>query len=236
MQSLTAGDPTTVPPVVMVPGMGAPGYLAPWLHQTATWTQVTVLDLPGWQAGRSRSCPPSVAGVAAAAAQWLQTTDTSDVILVGHSTGAQAVLHTARLVPDRIRAVVIASPTFVPAARGVLTLLRRVLATIGHEAAGELAAVAPSYLASGVAYLRLLLSGLRDRPEQTILGVAQPILVVTGDQDRLAPPAWARHLAALGHADCVVTPGAHNACYTDPRSVDAALRQFATSLSCHPDR
>jgi pimeloyl-ACP methyl ester carboxylesterase len=58
----------------------------------------------------------------------METTNTSDVILLGHSTGAQAVLHTAQLVPDRICAAVITSPTFAPAARGLFALLRRVTA------------------------------------------------------------------------------------------------------------
>ncbi len=215
--------------VVVVPGMGAPGYLAPLARETATWTRITLLDLPGWRKGKARSSAPSLAGVARTTADWLAATDRSGVVLVGHSTGAQSVLRTALQVPDRVAAVVLAGPTFDPPARSVPTLLRRVGATILQEPPSEALAVGPSYLRSGgMSLLRFVRSALDDRPEDLIAHLTVPVLVLTGRRDRLAPPAWAGTLAHLAGAVCVVIPGAHNAPFAHPQIADAALRGFVT--------
>ncbi|HEX8095534.1 alpha/beta fold hydrolase [Jatrophihabitans sp.] len=225
MRSLSTGTPTALPEVVMVPGLGAPGYLAPWARQIGTWTRVSVLDLPGWRWGRATACHPTVAGIGAAAARWLVEQDRRGVVLVGHSTGAQAAIRTALLAPARLVGVVLAGPTFDPAARGVATLLRRAAITLAHERPGELPAVLPSYLHSGGhGVLRLLLDGLRDRPEDLVGELAIPVLTVTGERDGFAPPAWAHHLATLAAGRCAVLPGAHNACFPFPVQADTALR------------
>ncbi|HEY0165604.1 MAG TPA: alpha/beta fold hydrolase [Jatrophihabitans sp.] len=223
---LVAGTVTDLPEVVLVPGLGAPGYLTPWVRQIATWTRATVLDLPGWRWGRARACPATVAGIGAATARWLIEHDRRDVVLLGHSTGAQAVVRTASLVGDRLAGVVLAGPTFDPAARTVAGLLRRAAPTLASERLAEVPAVLPSYLHSGgVNLLRFLLDALRDRPEDRVAQLGAPVLVVTGERDGFAPPAWAHHLAALTAGRCAILPGAHNACFPYPVQADAALRE-----------
>lgn len=226
LRVLIAGTPTGLPEVVLLPGLGAPGYLAPWVGHIGSWTRATVLDLPGWRWGRARTCPPTVTGIGAAAARWLTEQDRRDVVLLGHSTGAQAAIRTALLVPDRLAGVVLAGPTFDPAARPAASLLRRAAVTLAHERPGELAAVLPSYLHSGGhGVLRLLRDGLRDRPEDRAGQLRVPVLTMTGERDGFAPPAWARRLATMASGQCAVLPGAHNACYPFPAQADAALRR-----------
>jgi len=223
---LVAGTPTELPEVVLLPGLGAPGYLAPWVRQIAGWTRATVLDLPGWRWGRATACRPTVAGVGTAVARWLTEHDRRDVVLLGHSTGAQAASLTSLLVGDRLTGLVLAGPTFDPAARSVAALLRRAAPTLAHERPAELPAVLPSYLHSGgVGLLRFIVDGLRDRPEDRVGRSPAPVLVMTGERDGFAPPAWARQLAALADGRCVILPGAHNACFPYPVQADAALRE-----------
>jgi pimeloyl-ACP methyl ester carboxylesterase len=222
---LVAGTVTDLPEVVLLPGLGAPGYLAPWVREIANWTRATVLDLPGWRWGRATACRPTVAGVGAAAADWLIEQDRRGVVLLGHSTGAQAAARTGLLVPDRLAGVVLAGPTFDPAARTVATLLRRAVGTLAHERPAELPAVLPSYLHSGgLGLLRFLLDALRDRPEDVVGQLRMPVLVMTGERDGFAPPAWAHHLATVATGRCAVLPGAHNFCFPHPVQADAALR------------
>jgi pimeloyl-ACP methyl ester carboxylesterase len=223
---LVAGTVTELPEVVLVPGLGAPGYLAPWVRQIASWTRATVLDLPGWRWGRPRACRATVADVGYATAQWLSEQDRRNVVLLGHSTGAQAVVRTAALVPDRLVGAVLAGPTFDPAARNIATLLRRALSTLAHEHPAEVPAVLPSYLHSGgLELVRFLRDGLRDRPEDLIGALQVPVLTVTGERDGFAPPAWAHHLATLAAGRCTILPGAHNACFPFPGQANAALRE-----------
>jgi pimeloyl-ACP methyl ester carboxylesterase len=228
VRALASGWLRGRPEIVLVPGLGAPGYLAPWVRQSSRWTRATLLDLPGWRAGRARSCDPALDSIAATTGHWLEATDRHGVLLLGHSTGAQAVLRTALQMPDRVAGVVLAGPTFAPEVRTTPALLRRALATIAHETPDELMAVGPSYLHSGgLPLLRFLLSALPDRPEDLVPRLRVPVLVVTGERDGLAPPRWAHQLADLASAPCVVLPGAHNAPFPHPREADAAVQQFA---------
>jgi pimeloyl-ACP methyl ester carboxylesterase len=230
VRALTSGSLRKSTEAVFLPGLGAPGYLAPWARETATWTRVTLLDLPGWRAGSARSCAPSLPAVARMTADWLEATGRDRVVLVGHSTGAQSVLRTALQVPHRVAAVVLAGPTFDPPARTVSALLGRIGETIVHERPAEALAVGPSYLRSGVLpLLRFVRSALPDRPEDLVPRLTMPVLVLTGQRDGLAPPAWAERLAHLARATCVVIPGAHNAPFTAPQIADAALHEFALS-------
>lgn len=223
---LVAGAPTGLPEVVLVPGLGAPGYLVPWVRQIAGWTRATVLDLPGWRWGRATACPATVADIGTAAAQWLTEQDRRDVVLLGHSTGAQAAVRAASLVGGRLAGLVLAGPTFDPAARTVPRLLRRVAPTLAHERLAELPAVLPSYLHSGgINLLRFLLDALRDRPEDRVGRLRVPVLVMTGEHDGFAPPAWAHQLATVAAGECAVLPGAHNYCFRYPALADAALRE-----------
>lgn len=237
IRSLAAGRRLELPEVVLLPGMGAPGYLAPLTREIAAWTQATLLDLPGWRLGRARGCAPTLTGVAAATARWLETADREGIILLGHGSGAQSVLHTALLAPERVTGVVIAGCTFDPPPRKFRGLVRRISATLPREAVGEIGIVGPSYLASGgVPFVRFLRTALADRPEDTITKLAMPILIITGQDDGLAPPSWAQHLAVLASAPFVVTPGAHNAPYTYPEEANVALHQAVERWSEHPDR
>lgn len=222
---LVAGAVTVLPEVVLIAGLGAPGYLAPWVDRIGRWTRATVLDLPGWRWGRARTCEPTLAGVSEATARWLTEQDRRGVVLVGHSTGAQAALRTALLVPDRVAGLVLAGPTFDPAARTVGRLLRRAAGTLIHERPAELPAVLPSYLHGGPGVLRFLMDALPDRPEERIGQLRVPLLVMTGERDGFAPPSWANRLAGLGGGRCTVLPGAHNACFPYPELADAALRE-----------
>ena len=229
VRSLHAGSLTEYPEVVILPGLGAPFYVAPWAEQIAGWTRVVVLDLPGWRGGRARSSPPSVAGLAKAAAGWLTETGRQGVVLAGHSSGAQSALRAARLVPERLRGVVLAGPTLAPGARRALPPLRRVVATLAREELPELSAVIPSYLRSGgLDLMRLIRSIMRDQPEDATGDLVRPVLVMIGERDRVAPPSWAQHLAHLSDAPYLDLPGAHNTCFTFPRNTNAALQQTIT--------
>jgi pimeloyl-ACP methyl ester carboxylesterase len=230
VRELASGRPRGRPEIVLLPGLGAPGYLAPWARQSATWTRATLLDLPGWRAGRARSCAPGLDAIAAATGSWLEATHRHGVLLIGHSTGAQSVLRTALHMPDRVAGVVLAGPTFAPEVRTRAALLRRAFGTIAHETPAELMAVGPSYLHSGGGpLLRFLLSALPDRPEDLVPRLTVPVLVVTGEHDGFAPPQWAHRLARLASAPCVVLPGAHNAPFPFPREADAAVQDFAAT-------
>ena len=220
MRSLVTG--AGPPELVVVPGLGALGYLVPLVRACAPWARVHLLDLPGFGTRTTARLPADLAAVSAALGAWLGQVPDAPVVLLGHSTGAQAALHAARARPQRVRRLVLAGATFPPQSRRPAPLLRRVLATLPSEQAGEVPAVLPYYARGRGRLLDLLRSALAEAPSSE--GLAPP-LVLRGRQDRLCPPAWAEHLAAGGPV--VELPGGHNAVWTFPELTSAALRAAA---------
>ena len=228
---LSAGEPRAgVPEVVLVPGLGAVGYLPPTVRAWAAWTRVRLLDLPGCGNRRTARLPAGLEDVTRAAAGWLDVADRPPVVLVGHSTGAQVALGAALLRPSRVATLVLAGASFPPAARRPLPLLGRVLRTARSEQLRELRAVLPQYLRGARQLPELLAAALRDRPEERIGGVTCPVVVLRGRDDRLSDPGWAAALAgAARDGRVVVVPGAHNFPFAHPKPAARALRDVARS-------
>lgn len=222
VRSLVAGaGDEGAPELVVVPGLGALGYLVPLVQACAGWTRVHLLDLPGFGARTSARLPSDLTATGAALSAWLDRVPDAPVVLLGHSTGAQVALRAARARPDRVRRLVLAGATFPPQARRPLPLLARVLATLPWEQPGQLPAVLP-YYARGRGRLReLLRSGLADEPSTD--GLTPPVVVLRGEHDRLCPRPWAEHLA--GGGPVLTLPGGHNAVWRHAGLASAALRQ-----------
>ena len=167
VRSLSLGRRTGLPEIVMLAGMGAPGYLAPWVRLSSEWTRATVVDLPGWTRGRARSCAPdrgrawpprwptgSRPGTCATSCCW--------AIRSGRSSSCGPRCWST----ERLSGVVLAGPSFPPDVRRARTLSWRFVTTIPREPADEIASIAPSFLSSGGPGLfRLLSDGMAQRPE-----------------------------------------------------------------------
>ncbi|HVM26990.1 MAG TPA: alpha/beta hydrolase [Mycobacteriales bacterium] len=226
VRSLVLGTARPLAPeLVVVPGLGALGYLLPTLHASAGWTRVHLLDLPGFGSPRTADCPAAVDDVTTAVRQWLRQAATGPVLLVGHSTGGQVAAHVTRSEPDLVAALVLSGSVFPPAARTLRGLLPRLLRTLVHESPRELPAVLPEYLRGRRRMLELLASALQDRPEDVVPQVHVPMVVVRGRHDHLCDDAWARQLAdAAPRGRVLVVPGAHNTVSTHPAATAAAWR------------
>lgn len=220
MRSLVTGAGT--PELVLVPGLGALGYLVPLARACAAWSRVSLLDLPGFGHRTTARLPADLLAVSAALASWLQQVPEAPVVLLGHSTGAQAALHAARARPDRVHRLVLAGATFPPQARRWAPLAARVLATLPSEQPGQVPAVLPYYARGRGRVLDLLRTSLAEAPSSA--GLTPPV-VLRGEHDHLSPPAWAAHLAAGGPV--AELPGGHNALWTSPELASAALREAA---------
>ena len=120
VSAVTAGRTSALPEVVFLPGLGNLSYLDQWVAKSTAWTKITVLDLPGWRHGRASSCPPTIEGIASAATRWLEDNDKRDLILLGHSSGAQSAIRVAVQVPERLTGLVLAGPVCTPDARSVI--------------------------------------------------------------------------------------------------------------------
>lgn len=238
MRSLVLGEPRPgVPTMAVVPGLGALGYLLPLARACADWTQVHVLDLPGYGARSTARLPSGLDAVVATLSAWLAQRD-APVLLLGHSTGAQSALRAALEVPEAVHHLVLAGATFPPQARRAWPLVRAVLRTLLHEQPGQVPAVLPYYLRGRHGLSTMVRTTLADAPEQAAGGLRPPLLVLRGENDGLCPREWAAKLAELGRGRAQSLPGAHNSPWTfadlNARVLHDLVRQGADPRQHHP--
>lgn len=215
--------------MVLVPGLGALGYLLPLVRACAAWTRVNLLDVPGFGHRMTASCPASLTAVAGDVTAWLDVVPRAPVLLAGHSTGAQAALHVALARPGMVAGLALAGPTFPPDARRWRPLAAKIARTVPHETLGLIGATVPQYLRGRGRVLTLLRTAMADAPEAHISGVGCPVTIVRGARDAVCPEPWAAALAGrAAHGRCVTVPGAHNFCYQAPVPAARVLREGST--------
>ncbi|MGW0333233.1 alpha/beta fold hydrolase [Streptomyces sp. NPDC003011] len=197
--------------LVLVPGLGAPGYLLRSVDRCARRGPVRLLDVPGFGGPSGPACPETLGALADTVARWLAVVPREPVVLAGHSTGAQVALHAAQRVPERVRALVLMAPTFPPRLRRMRPLVTAFVRTAVRESPSVVPAVLPSYLKAGPRRLvRCIRSAQADAPEDLMPAVTCPVTVVTGADDALCPPEWIHRLARrTRRGRAVVVPGAH---------------------------
>ncbi|HWA67759.1 MAG TPA: alpha/beta fold hydrolase [Mycobacteriales bacterium] len=219
-----------VPPVVMVPGLGAGDYLMP--HATelaATGRLVVVPDMPGFGHSRAPRRCRTVDEFADALLEFLDGYVGEPVDLIGNSFGTEIVLAAAARSASAARRLVLIGPTFDAAARTLPTVFARWLRIAPKEPPSLAVSLLRSYAQSGVRTPWFaLLAGLNDQPEQRIGCVRQPVLLIRGSEDRIAPAAWLDRLAGLA-ADAQtaeVAGAAHTVDYAAPAVAAALTARF----------
>lgn len=212
LRSEPAGTPEVE--VVIVPGLGAPGYLTRFAEElTRRGARSSILDVPGFGSGGGLCCPADITAMAALSARWVDQVATRPVLLVGHSTGAQAALRVAAQSPTWLTGLVLAGPTFAPQHRRLSRLLRPALLAFRRDVPTELRVV-QDFVRANTSLLRLLRSALVDRPEEWIGAVRAPVLLTAGQADELAPQPWLLQLQAAATRSSFPAvlrlPGSHN--------------------------
>lgn len=151
------------------------------------------------------------------------------VALVGHSASSQVVAEVARRRPDRVSALVLVGPTTDPEAPTWPRLTARWLGNAVREPLGQVPLLARDYLHTGLATFARALDEARRHPLGPVLaGLDQPVLLVRGPGDRIAPADWHERLAALRPGIETVTTGAgaHMVPVTHPHELAAAVVPF----------
>lgn len=242
----TLTDPAGEHHLVIVPGLGALGYLVPLVRELG-WRGIrgTLLDLPGFgrgdgPGGLGGGCGsnPTVPDVAAAVAAWCAGLPGSErpVVLFGHSTGAQAALLAAIQLQERGRppaALVLAGPTVAPNQRSLARLLATAPMAYRRDPPAELGALG-DIRRGGRDVLTLLRSAIADRPERTVRDLTVPLLVTAGLHDAFAPTRWLvalTHAAASRSTRVVRLPGSHNNPFTHPSAMAALVESVMTEAA-----
>jgi pimeloyl-ACP methyl ester carboxylesterase len=228
--------------VVLLPGLGLPAYILRLARTLARrGLDVAVLDLPGYRrSGRTagaRTVAPHIDAVGDVAARWTrQRAASRRVVVLGHSTGAQAALTAAlELQHDcDVAALVMAGPTFTPPQRRLSRVVVTAPAAYRDDTLGELCVV-PDLLRARTAVWSVLRSGLADEPERRVGRLRVPLVVTAGEHDAFAPPWWLRMLASCAleapSREVALQPGSHNNPYTHPLELAQVVVGAACSFS-----
>jgi len=220
----------TAPLVVLLPGLGLPSYARPTAYALARGgIPCAVLDLPGFGRRGPRGSRPDVTSIGRAAASWVMARGSGRrVVVVGHSTGAQAALGAALVLQEERAdvALVMAGPTFTPRHRRLRSLVAATPAAYCDDTLGELD-VLPDAARGHLGVLSVLRSGMRDAPEQRLAALRMSLALTAGEHDAYAPLPWLATLAAAAgrspRVRTVVAPGSHNNLYTHPYEVTEVI-------------
>lgn len=233
----TVNDPATEPQatVLLLPGLGLPRYTERTARALSSLgMRCVTLDLLAWRRPHLR-VPPQVLPMGQAAARFAGETGLGGpLVVVGHSTGAQAALEAAlRLQHERTDvSVVLAGLTFQPSQRSRRGLLRGAATAYGRDSVRELVGLKNLARVKGDV-VRIVQSGQRDRPEERIRSLGVPLVLTAGEADSFAPREWMDDVAAAagGPSRVVVLPGSHNNLFTHPEQFAAVVRTAVPAIA-----
>ena len=225
------------PTVVAVPGLGlsVDGWRGPGVVIAARQrVGFAALALPAYGLPAHHGEPLDPVASARRLLARLDELGADRVTLLGHSASCQLVTEAARLLPERVTALVLVGPTTDPRAPTWPRLAARWLATAAHEPLGQVPLLVRDYAYSGLATFAQAMDAARRHPLAPVLaGLDQPVLLVRGPDDRIAPQAWHDDLVALrpGIGSVTLSTGAHMVPVTHPHELAAGVAPFVARHS-----
>jgi pimeloyl-ACP methyl ester carboxylesterase len=218
-----------VPPIVVVQGMAVSDYLLPACAVLGEWTQVHLLDLPGYAGSGQPTRFLDVRGYGEAVAHWLEAAAIERAVVVGHSSGTQVAAWAGVLCQDRVAAVGLASPTVDPRARSLPKLLFYWRLDARSPSPGLERNHVPEWMRAGPRGIaHLVRVHLDDRIEEQVARLTMPVLAVRAEHDRLTTDGWLDELMSVGaDAEWVKVRGAHAFVWLDPEAWSTPLRRLA---------
>ncbi len=225
------GDPLA-PAYVLVHGIGVSGrYFRPLSEALERDSHVLAPDLPGFGSSPKPAHALDVAQLADVVAALVADRGLTRPVLVGHSMGAQIVTEVLATRPGLAAGAVLIGPVVDDAARSAVRQGARLARDTVHESLRSNAVVFSDYLRCGPRrYAATLPHMLGYAIHERLPLVEEPVLVVRGARDPVAPAAWVDRLAGLaprGRAHHV--PGAgHVAMYLEPERVRALCHGVTT--------
>jgi pimeloyl-ACP methyl ester carboxylesterase len=217
-----------VPPVVVIQGMTVSDYLLPACAELARWTQVHLLDLPGYAGSGQPTRWLDVRGYGEAVVHWLDATGLERPVVVGHSSGTQVAAWTGVL-REGVGAVGLASPTIDPSVRSLPKLLYAWRRDAREPSPGLEESHVPEWKRAGPrGVAHLVRVHLRDHLEDQVARLSVPVLILRARHDHLSTVDWMDELVDLsGAAECVAMPGAHAFVWVHPRAWSSPLEELA---------
>lgn len=215
---------------VLVHGIGVSSrYFRPLAAELARTGRVFLVDLPGYGSAPDPRRDVTLDDHAEVLAGFLRQIEVELPVLVGHSWGTQVVSVMARRHPDVCDTAVMLSPTLEPSARTPARAIGQLLLDATREPLAVVGIAVTDYLVRcGLPYLlRQMPHMIADRPEDRVPEHRARTLVINGDRDPIASPAWARRLAGSHpHGEFHEVRGPHVIMHTQPAMIAQHITDF----------
>ena len=177
--------------VVFVHGLGVSSrYFVPVMDRLAGVCDVYAPDLPGHGRSPGKTRPLTIEALAQVLLDWLSAMQLERVVLVGQSLGCQVAAEAALRQPERIERLALVGPTLDPEQRRLRVLLPRFVADIPLERLSLIPLVAWDYLRMGWRALPEFQAMFAYHLEDKMSSINQPVLLVRGEFDPVAPRRW----------------------------------------------
>ena len=186
------------PALVLIPGLVVTSRnVGPTAEFLQNEFSVYALDLPGFGKSDKPVRVLSVTQLATALLAWMDAAGLPDAHLLGNSFGCQVIAEAACRAPERIRSVVLTGPALDPALRNWWQPVWRLLWDAFYEPS-LIGPVCWDFWEMGPGrVLGTFGVCLADRIEQKLPCLRMPTLLVRGERDPIARPAWIEHMARL---------------------------------------
>ena len=218
------------PAVILVPGLVVTSRnVGPTAEHLQDRFSVYCLDLPGFGPSDNPTRVADVPGLAGALFAWMDAAGLPDAHLLGNSFGCQVVAEAAVQQPGRVKSLVLTGPALDPAIRNRWSPVWR----LAVDAWREPLLVPPTlydFWETGVPRVwGVYRSCLKDRLEDKLGRIQQPVLLVRGGRDVIARAGWLRRMAeSLPHGARIRTlPKApHAIVYSAPKQTARLAAEF----------
>ena len=222
-----------VPPILVVQGMTVSDYLLPACAALASWTEVHLLDLPGYAGSGQATRRLDVRGYGEAVAHWLEESGMPRTVVAGHSSGTQVAAWAGVLCPERVAAVGLASPTIDPKVRSLPKLLFYWRLDARTPSPGLEENHLPEWKRAGLRGItHLVRVHLGDRLEEQVARLTMPVLALRAEGDRLSTERWMDQLVDVAKdGEWRTMPCAHTFVWNHPEAWSAPLRQLARRVA-----
>lgn len=194
-ENLSGGTARTL---VFVHGLGVSSwYFDPLLAEMGDAMPSVLLDLPGFGRADEPDEPLLIGGLAESLVRTLAEKKLDDVVLVGHSMGAQVVVEAVVRYPDLAKAVVLLTPVVPPGDRHQLRVIQRFAHASLHESLGAAYRSVITFLTTNPAWIAEHFRAMTHYPlEEKIaeVPVSVPLLLLRGSHDYISSRAFLRLL------------------------------------------
>lgn len=194
--------------------------------------RIIALDLPGFGEAPEPTRNLTMERHADLVAAYLRHVDAGPVVVIGHSMGSQIAAELAARHPSLVEGAILAGPTVDKAARNVASQARYLLLDLIGERPLVIWRGAREYLRGGPHLIRKIRATIVHEPENAFVRIHCPVLVLRGEDDPLATPAWCQAIIdAIPGAELAVIPDhGHGTLISDSAPAARLIQKFADAL------